>query len=50
MVNWKVDDDFIAISNTTEVRIDTSGSFGEVLYTTSNNRYRLHPRDKSVPD
>lgn len=49
-LDWKVNGDFIAISNSTEVRIDDSGNFGEVLYLNSNNRYRLHPSESSLPD
>jgi hypothetical protein len=48
--NWAVEDDFIRIgTDTCEVRLDVSGSFGEVMFLSTKNRYRMEPSTKTIP-
>jgi hypothetical protein len=48
--NWSAEDDFIRIGNDQcELRIDVSGTFGEVQFLSSKNRYRTVPSTKTIP-
>jgi hypothetical protein len=48
---WEAGDDVIVVgNNSSELRFDASGSFGEVLFSSTKNRYRLSPSSQTIPE
>lgn len=48
--NWSAEEDFVQIGdNFCEVRFDVGGGFGEVIFLSSKNRYRLAPSNRTIP-
>ena len=46
MTTWDVKDDLIVSGNNGyEFRLDATGDFGEVVFRSTNNRYRMTPVD-----
>lgn len=48
---WQAGDESIIVGNNSyELRFDDSGRYGEVVFSSTKNRYRLSPSSKSVPE
>jgi hypothetical protein len=47
---WVAEEDMIVVGNNSyQLRFDVSGKFGEVLFTSTKNRYRVDPSAKPMP-
>ena len=48
---WQAGDESIVVGNNSyELRFDDGGRYGEVVFSSTKNRYRLSPSSKSVPE
>ncbi len=48
---WQAGDESIVVGNNSyELRFDDGGRYGEVVFSSTKNRYRMEPSSKSVPD